>query len=328
MLAHSLTFDVDERECKSMKEIEVKLQVPISRLQAVERWVAHGRGAQRTRLQAAYFDTPDRGLARAAMALRLRLEGSRWVQTLKGELGDGLSRAEHEVPLEASPHALPELNPSLHRDTPIGQRLLAVLAQAEGDALQCRYRTDILRTHRPWRNRWGQVELALDVGQIESPAQGLVWPVCELELEYLSGHPRAVQQAARLVVGRWGLWLDNRSKAERGDLLARGLRLTSPTSLQARWAAPDQAWQQVLALVSPILTGEVGAEQADTYREALREAWGRTRSRGSSSSRGWQREPACQPTLRKEALRAPAFQRRVLQALFEPFNSASVSSQF
>ncbi|MFN9103948.1 MAG: CYTH domain-containing protein, partial [Betaproteobacteria bacterium] len=81
-----------------MNEIELKFQVPPGQATAVARAVGTA-SARRVRLQAAYADTADRRLAAAGLALRLRREGRRWVQTLKGR-GDGLmARPEHEVPV-------------------------------------------------------------------------------------------------------------------------------------------------------------------------------------------------------------------------------------
>ena len=82
-----------------MHEIVLKLQVPAARRGAVDAAVAGTSPAPRLRLQAAYHDTPERTLAAAGLALRLRREGRQWVQTLKGR-GDGLmQRLEHEVTL-------------------------------------------------------------------------------------------------------------------------------------------------------------------------------------------------------------------------------------
>ncbi len=71
-----------------MTEIELKLAVPPAARAAVRAAVATA-SAQRVRLRAAYADTADQRLAAAGFALRLRQEGRRWVQTLKGR-GDGL----------------------------------------------------------------------------------------------------------------------------------------------------------------------------------------------------------------------------------------------
>ncbi|WP_431288025.1 inorganic triphosphatase [Roseateles chitinivorans] len=120
-----------------MNEIELRFQIPESQWPAVRRWVA-GTGksvATEERLQASYFDTPERDLARAGFALRLRREGEVWVQTLKGAAPDGMTRLEHNVPLGAD---IPQLDVARHADHPAGQALQALLAELpEGPCRRC-----------------------------------------------------------------------------------------------------------------------------------------------------------------------------------------------
>jgi inorganic triphosphatase YgiF len=96
-----------------MAEQELKLHVPESARAGVEKELLRGR-VTRMRLQAFYFDTPDRHLIRAKIALRLRREGEQWVQTLKMPGENSLSRIEfnHERPT-------PELDLSVYADTPV-----------------------------------------------------------------------------------------------------------------------------------------------------------------------------------------------------------------
>lgn len=201
-----------------MQETELKFQVPAERLAGVRRAVATGT-AQRTRLQAMYAETADHRLARAGLALRLRKQGRVWVQTLKGR-GDGLlQRLEHEVALPAQ-RGTPQLDPARHAGTPAGDALAAALS--DGAALQTLYRTDIQRTHRVLRRGGARVELALDEGWIIAGRQRIA--VCELELELLDGPPRELLALAEAWVQRHGLWLDVRTKSERGFRLATGLQ--------------------------------------------------------------------------------------------------------
>ena len=199
-----------------MREIELKFQVPPRRRAALARSVT----GRRMHLQATYLDTADRALAAAGLALRLRREGRRWVQTLKGdEVADGMTRLEHNVPLPGLAGVLPAIDLAVHTATPLGRRLREALAKASDPSLVVQYRTDIWRRTRELRTAQGRVELAWDEGFIEAGAHRL--PVCELEIELLSGSPAAVITSARRWVRGLGLWLDTRSKAERGDRLSR-----------------------------------------------------------------------------------------------------------
>ena len=202
-----------------MVETELKFQVPPDRRAAVARAVGTAT-AERLRLQARYFDTPDAQLAAAGLALRLRREGrSRWVQTLKGR-GDGLmQRLEHEVVLPTRGPVLLDL--TRHDGTPAGAALRAALG-ANGAALEERFATDIRRTRRVVRvvhaGAGAQVELAFDEGFVLARGERLA--LCELEFELLAGAPSALLALAARWVGRHGLWLDVTTKAERGHALA------------------------------------------------------------------------------------------------------------
>ncbi len=264
-----------------MTEIELKFQVPEGAAAAVRAAVA-GRGAtaRTLRLQAVYFDTADGRLAAAGVALRLRREGGRWVQTLKATGADAMTRLEHEVPRRERSAATPLPELALHAGTPAGARLEAVLAEVPGATLVCRYRTDIRRTQRELRHPGALLELAFDEGRIE--AGDAVLPVCELEIELLRGDPAALLSAAATWVARHGLWLDVRSKAERGTLLATGRSAASPRKAVAIALEPQLAVgvarrlvlgecvQQVLANAGQIASGEFEDDHVHQLRVGLR----------------------------------------------------------
>lgn len=274
-----------------MTEVELKLQVPPSALKAIERLLSTAPSV-RTRLQALYFDTPDRRLARAGIAVRLRKEGRRWVQTLKSGPAHGMERGEHNVVVPAPVTSPPALDLARHAGTPPGDALAAALTVTEGEAppvLAAVYTTDISRRHRQQRTRHGVVELALDRGEIVAAGpdgQERRWPVCELEIELISGSPRAVTDRARLLAARHGLWLDVRTKAERGDRLARGvvmapavkaepLALHKTMSAHAAWAA---VVRNVLAQGLPNWSELAGGEALPEHVHQLRVALRRLRS--------------------------------------------------
>ncbi len=235
----------------AMHEIELKFQIPAERLAAVRAEL--GRlGAELASpliLQAAYFDTADRKLAQARSALRVRREGDDWVQTLKAAGSHTMVRVEDNQP--ALPPAVGQaVRPDLGRHSATArQALIQSLGwrpEADPTGEHCAlielYRTDMRRTRARLKVAEGTpyagvVELALDEGAIL--AGSLSEPVRELEIELLSGHPRAVILAGLDCVHRFGLWLDTQTKAHRGDRLAR-LAATVPAGEREGAHAPAQ----------------------------------------------------------------------------------------
>ena len=265
-----------------MHEIELKFQVPRERRSAVDAAVA-GRAPQpRIRLQAAYVDTPERLLAKAGLALRVRREGRQWVQTIKGASDDGMTRLEHNVVRRAGAGSVaPDADPALHAGTPAGDKLLALLEAHPGTVLSVLFGTNILRRTRAQRvATLGTLELAFDEGSIH--AGNARTGVCELEIELLDGSPLAVIKTARRWLPRYGLWLDTRSKAERGDMLARAMvmadaRNAAPVMLDRELSA-RQGWlrvmracaEQISVNASQVASGAHGDDHVHQLRIGLR----------------------------------------------------------
>jgi CHAD domain-containing protein len=190
-----------------MVERELKLHVPEHARAAVMREMRKA-GARKITLQALYFDTPDRALANAGVALRLRKEGRRWVQTAKAAGQDVLSRLEinHVRPG-------PELDLSLYAGGPL-EAFFGGLQQP----LAVRYETRITRQRINVSAGDTSIEVAFDQGFIVSGPVQL--PVRELEFELCQGDVNQVFIMGGQWLSRHGLILDLRSKAERGDALA------------------------------------------------------------------------------------------------------------
>lgn len=191
-----------------MSEQELKLNVPVDAQVRVEKAVKRAKFSE-IQLRALYFDTPSRALVRARIALRLRLEGDQWVQTLKMPGEHSLSRIEIN---QDRPEATLDLG--IYAGTPVGDVLSGLT-----EPLQVCYETDVQRLLRDIRTRSGVVELAFDRGWLR--ADTLQLPISEVEFELKRGKLEAVFEIGRTWQKRFGLILDFRSKAERGDRLAQ-----------------------------------------------------------------------------------------------------------
>lgn len=272
----------------SMTEIEFKFDIPRASLPALEA-ALRGPGSRRTHLQARYFDTPQDDLAAHGVALRLRKEGPRWVQTAKA-LGDGpVQRLEHNVDLGPARKSAPlQADPARHADTPVGRRLAHVLQRA-GTPLVEVYGTDIWRATQELQVGASRIEIALDQGRVLAPAPDGGLPrsavVCELELELLAGDVRDLACVAAEWAARHGLTLSTVTKSERGLRLAHG-RSTRPAARASapQWPAgsgfPDGATvqravvgaclAQILPNASEIAAGSEDVEQIHQLRVGLR----------------------------------------------------------
>jgi triphosphatase len=200
-------------------ETELKLSLPASAVDALKAdpLLAKARKA-RKRLDNIYFDTPDRALARASIGLRLRKDGRRWLQTVKngGRAQGGLHQRE-EIEFAVSGNAL--------EWTPLaGTEFEAVLESVKGK-LAPQFRTLFTRDIRRLVGPTGaQIELVIDQGEIIAGKNGKRREaICELELELSSGSVDDLFEIALALASRHPLVLNNRSKAERGDALARNL---------------------------------------------------------------------------------------------------------
>ena len=199
-----------------MLERELKLHVPAKARTAIEKALRAAK-ARRIALHAQYYDTATRELAQANVALRLRKEGRRWVQTVKAPGADALSRLEINHPRPG-----PALDVQLYGGTPFQQ----VLSRLK-NPLALRYETQVTRLALKLELPSAVVEIAYDQGAII--AGELELPISEIEFELLSGNVEALFEIGEQWLQQYGLILDVRSKAERGDALA-GINDQTPGS--------------------------------------------------------------------------------------------------
>ena len=205
-------------------EIELKLFVPPS---SAERLLQHpllaGVAAPVTAdLESRYFDTPDGALAARRMALRLRRDGGRWIQTLKLAADDDRAlsvRSEWESAVDG-----PTLDLAVLVGTP-----LAALDPGLVARLHPVFRTSFRRETREIVIDEATVEMAFDVGEVRAGRGGSVraLPIHEVEFEVKRGAPPDLLRfAARLAKDVPLIPLAD-SKA------ARGHRLSTDRPLEA-----------------------------------------------------------------------------------------------
>lgn len=199
-------------------EVELKLRLPQQRLREALALplLRSAHGSATRKLAATYFDTPTLELSQRRIALRVRREGRRWVQAVKGG-GSTLSGVHQRLEIEnVLRNAQPDLSvlprhavTRILRSRKVRESLLPVM------------HTEITRTVRLIEPAPGvQIEVAIDRGVIRSGRRRE--RVCEIELELKSGALSALFDLAQQLLQVLPVALEHRSKAERGYDLFRG----------------------------------------------------------------------------------------------------------
>ena len=232
------------------KETELKLRASRETLAALREHPLlkkrNKSGWQTRELLNQYFDTPERDLSAARVALRLRRDGEVIIQTLKcrGQSVAGLSeRNEHEWHLDKVKLDLKKLEATCWPEQ---------LAELDKKTIKPLFTTDFTREYA--EIAWGRgkakvvIEAALDQGFVIAGKRKE--EICELELELREGPPEALLELAAELAASLPLMPCDISKAERGyrlldpDSYELGLPVTE---LQAEMPLDDAyaalAWQ-------------------------------------------------------------------------------------
>ena len=262
-------------------EIEFKLSIVPEH--AVDFWRAlssryGGLKPSTQTLFSAYYDTAGGHLRKNGVALRLRRQDGRWIQTVKntGSAHGGLhQRNEHETEVAAQLPSFPAM-----LDAGIGELIgerevresLDVIFTTEFD------RAAVLLEPVPGT----AIEVALDQGVIAAGQRRD--PICEIELELKAGDADALFDLARLIAELLPVHADNRSKAERGYALAADTRpapvKAGPAVLKPGMAAAEAFVAQAFDCLAHFQANERGvmAGRDPEYRHQARVALRRLRS--------------------------------------------------
>jgi len=281
-------------------EIELKLTLSPEAARALAREpllaAATVKGPHTQRYYGVYYDTPEHTLAQSKVALRVRKQGRRWVQTVKeeGRVEGGLhDRPEYEAPAPDG-----HLNLLALATTPVA----ALFASPEvATRLAPLFITDVRRTLRLLKTERAEIEFALDRGEVR--ARERAEPICELELELKSGAIEDVYALALALQDKVRLRIENRSKAERGHVLA-GTVSAAPARASAPEIVANQpisaAFQTIafscLAHAQANERGILAADADPEYVHQMRVGLRRLRSVFSVFGSVLPR-PACQPAI-------------------------------
>lgn len=211
-------------------EREIKFRLTPAAARRLWRTVRFVSAPLRRQVVGVYYDTPGARLRRAAVGLRLRREGRRWLQTFKADAGThaGLAaRAEWEL---AAPRRRLEIE-SFPRESIMAATGLDLRRLAP--KLKPLFETRVTR-------RCGLVdlgggaraELSVDRGRICAARRQL--PLLELELELKTGGPERLIRFAEKLARPLGLELEFESKAQRGYRLAAG----DAAEVPQKWSRP------------------------------------------------------------------------------------------
>ena len=217
-------------------EIELKLQLtPQVARQLPSHPLLAGIKAQRQHLLNTYYDTPGLDLHARRIAVRFRKKGWHWLLTVKSAepASGGLAmRSEWETA------AHPGEFDFGHVDNPE----LKIFLDNAAPQLQPVFTTDFRRTI--WHVPFGEsvIEMGVDRGSIQS--EGRRVPICEVELELLSGNMADIFGLTRELQNTLDLRPAVASKAERGYALFAGL---PETPFKAKTATLDREMTPIAA---------------------------------------------------------------------------------
>lgn len=216
------------------KEIELKLEVAESGLEALLSSGLLGDACKETDLRAIYFDTPDRAVQALGHSLRIRTGGGAATQTIKADdPAAGLfSRGEWELPVAGK-------RPVADSRTPLSDLLSARL-----DALIPAFEVPVTRKTFKISSDRAEIEIALDRAEIVAGERSERF--CEVELELLSGPSEALFTLANKIDAITPVRISALSKAERGYRLLGALQ----DSVQAEDIPLDRAMSPVDAFAA------------------------------------------------------------------------------
>jgi len=245
-----------------MREVELKFAVDRTARERLDAAAPLARARpERRPLTTLYFDTADGELRSRGMALRLRREEGRWVQSLKaGASGVGGLHARDEWEFD---RATPGLELALFAETP-----LAGVADPERlhERLAVAFAVNLVRTAWVVSPAAGnRLEVVLDEGEVRRGARAE--RIREVEIECLEGDARAAFDLADALLDALPMRPSLVTKAQRGYRLIDGKPLApakaKPVALSRAMSTLDAARAIAGAALGQLEANEEGVAASD-----------------------------------------------------------------
>jgi len=190
------------------RELEIKMRLDPADVEKFASSAAlKGLKADQKHFWTVYLDDRKHDLARNGFELRVRGDGSRWIQTLKSR--DGLDRGEWEAELPSEEPSLDEIG-----GTPAAKFI------KQGTELLPVFHLQIDRRSWTVPRDGASLEVALDTGILT--AGGRIQQISEAELELKAGAPQRLFELAEDIARQFDAPLSFISKGARGYDLASG----------------------------------------------------------------------------------------------------------
>jgi triphosphatase len=225
-------------------EREIKFSLTPEAARRVSRHVRRAGPWRRRMVSNAYYDTANERLRRAGVALRLRRDGKRRLQTLKVEAdGAGFStRAEWEMP---APKGRLDLNAFPREEILAATGLdVARLARKLRPCFEIRFAR---RSAPVIVDGATRAEISVDRGYVAAGERRE--PISEVEIELKAGEPASLLRYASQLAKPLGLALEFESKAERGYRLLAEQAFPSPRKWRrpklGELATPSEAFRAI-----------------------------------------------------------------------------------
>jgi inorganic triphosphatase YgiF len=212
-------------------EQEIKFRLPASAARRLWRLTRRAAPPRQRNVTSVYYDTPKQHLRRHGVSIRLRRDGTRWLQTLKLEAAPSAgfsARAEWEFPaprgeLDAIRFPREEILAATGLD-------LARLPGKLRPLFETRF---VRRSAAILIDGATRAEISVDRGHVA--AGGRSEEISEVELELKAGDAESLLRYAGEIAAPLGLELEFESKAERGYRLAAGEEFPRPR----KWRRPS-----------------------------------------------------------------------------------------